>query len=192
VIPTSFPAATAAAFGPGACMALLPDLRGRRSPELLPSRGHPSGVPRHARVAGDRRSPLMCRGSGRGQHPGHPPSHLVLTAALGCVTAQECAAVIPLRHNQDRDALPGGGSFASIASVMARDNWCRQCDRYRTWTHNQVTAGHFGRITPIICSFNASASRGCGAHISRLWRAGCLRPGGLPQVFAREYVVIFG
>jgi hypothetical protein len=46
--------------------------------------------------------------------------------------------------------LPGSDSVVSIASRMswpARDNWWQQCDRYRTWTHDQLTAGNFRLIT---------------------------------------------
>jgi len=37
-------------------------------------------------------------------------------------------------------------SWTSRLSLSARDNWCREGDRYRTWTHDQVTAGKFGRV----------------------------------------------
>ncbi len=33
---------------------------------------------------------------------------------------------------------------------------------------------------------------GYRAHMGWLWRVGCLRPGRLPQISAREYVVTFG
>src|SRR5215470_2229735 len=39
----------------------------------------------------------------------------------------------------------GGSARPSRLSCPARDNWCRRCDRYRTWTHDQVTVGNFGR-----------------------------------------------
>jgi hypothetical protein len=54
--------------------------------ELLASvirRPLPVKTPRHARVAGYRRSRLICRGSGGSQQPGYAPGGLAATAALG-------------------------------------------------------------------------------------------------------------
>jgi hypothetical protein len=89
------------------------------------------------------------------KHPGNPPSDLAVTAALVLRHCFWTGGAIHLRHSQDRNALPGGDSVVSIASVMAcsRDNWCRECDRYRTWTHHQVAVGNFRRRTPTMNAY---------------------------------------
>ena len=97
----------------------------------------------------------MARGSGGSQRPGHPSSDPVVTAHC-CVVTHKCAA--------SRDF--------GTRNAMVTD--CGQMTRSQS--------GPSDAYRRIFVPFRASVLRGCRAHISRLWRAGCLCPGGLPQI----------
>ena len=76
-----------------------------------------------------------------------------------------------------QDSPSGVGRFGGQAGT-----------RSRPYAHAEPRPGRQGRSTHphppcrIFVPFRASALRGCRAHISRLWRVGCLCPGGLPQI----------
>jgi hypothetical protein len=179
VIPTSFPATTAAASGPVPGLALrLPDLRGRTSPELPPSRGHPSGCHGMLGWRGDRRSRLMSLGEWRQPAARLPAQRSASDCALLWRHCYECA-VSSMEAEQDRNALPGGDSFVSIASVMVcPGQLVPECDRYRTCRHDQVTAGSFGRLPSLARVAAVSCVRRAGCGSSR-WRPGAGWPTGL-------------
>ena len=120
VIPTSFPAATAAASCPVPGMPLLfPELRG-------------AGTLTYYLLAGRRQSATACSGGGGyqaittdvvGNEWLQPASRSpAQRSGIAC-----CAAVasllmnaqrLRLKHGQNRNALPGGDGFVSIARVI--------------------------------------------------------------------------
>ena len=133
VIPTSFPAATAAAPGPGTRHGAA----GSRPPgPQQPSAAFslaPVKTPRHARVAGCRRSRLICRGSGGRQQPGHPAQR----SGIDC-----CAGVASLRMSARRhvlEAQPGPTAAKLLprrrtTTVTWRQAWNIGPDDGRPWT----------------------------------------------------------
>jgi len=103
VIPTSFPATTAAASGPGTwhgAAAPRPcEGAGALSYHLLAgARQGCHGMPGWRGTADHDR---CARGSGGSQHPGHPSSDLAVTAALALRRCLQMRGVIHRRHSQD-------------------------------------------------------------------------------------------
>jgi len=149
VIPTSFPATSAAASGPGT----------RHGAAASRPRGGAGALSYHL-LAGTRQGAPACAGGGVPlitlmswgsswrQHPGSPPQRSGSDCCAGVASLLLNARRHPSAAQQDRNALPGGGSVVSIASVMAGPGrWCVPAMRsLPNVTHDQVTAGNVGSL----------------------------------------------
>ena len=79
----------------------------------------------------------------------------ITRSAIYYCLLRRCTSLLMNARRHPSEAQPGPKYFTRRRRLRehrvghVRDNGCRECHRYRTWTHDHATAGHFGRMTSI-------------------------------------------